>query len=338
MLNNKTKAVFITWTSFNPHSSLLSEAFNSKIYYIKNLINSRGILWKLFFLLDYIYKITRTIGIILKTHPNLVVMQNPPSIVPVVIVLLSYIKKYKTVVDSHNGAFEKPWKSIPFYRWSLRKADIVILHNKQIFKRMDQNDSYNGINFKILNSRLSEFADVKKENLIGEPYFLVVSTFSGDEPMDILLEGLRLFNKKNSDNILFKLTGNYNKSPLLYNGYKNDRNIEFLGFVSNEQYSRLIVSAFGVISLSTRDDVQQFALMESIGAGVPFISNDNLTNRALFENKMILIEITPENIAEGIELFLRDKRILDKNITELKNIILNKWEKDFSSIKSELNI
>ena len=123
--------------------------------------------------------------------------------------------------------------------------------------------------------------------------------------MDILLEGLRLYNRNNTGKLKFKLTGNYNKKKLLYDTYKDDPNIEFLGFVSNLEYKKLILNALGIISLSSRDDVQQFALMESIGAGIPFISNNNITNRSLFGDKMVLFEINPQNISEGIEFFIR---------------------------------
>ncbi len=338
MTNKNTRVVFITWTLFNPHSSLLNEAFNGKIFYVNNLIKSRGVMWKLFFLFDYIYKSFKTIVIILKNHPDLVVIQNPPSIVPLVIILFSHIKKYKTVVDSHNGAFEKPWTWIPFYKWSLKKADIVITHNNQIYERLKSDNGYRGINFKVLNSRLSEFKGVKKEIILSNPYMLVVSTFSDDEPIENILKGVMVYLNRNEENVTFIFTGNYNKKPALYDQYKNEKNIVFSGFVSNEQYKNLMINSYGVISLSTRDDVQQFALMETIGAGVPFISNDNRTNKALFGDKMILIKITPENIAEGIEQFINNKGQLTKNVLELQKEILAKWEKDFNLIKAELRI
>lgn len=338
MSKTNHKPVFISWTAYNPHSSLLNDAFNGQIFYVKNLINTRGILWKLFFFLDYFYKCIKTISIIKKNKPDIVIVQNPPSIVPILAVLLSYLKKYKLVVDSHNGAFEKPWSSIPIYKWSLRKANIVIVHNYEIYRRLKSDVKYGEINFRILNSRLSEFKDIKKDESIDTPYILVVSTFASDEPMDILLEGLRLYNRNNTGKLKFKLTGNYNKKKLLYDTYKDDPNIEFLGFVSNLEYKKLILNALGIISLSSRDDVQQFALMESIGAGIPFISNNNITNRSLFGDKMVLFEINPQNISEGIEFFMKNKNKFEQNILTLKTNILTKWEKDLALIKSNLNI
>lgn len=335
MIKNDNKVIFITWTTYSPHSLLLSEAFNSKIFYVDNLINSRGLLWKLLFLFDYIYKAYTTISIINKQSPNIVIMQSPPTLTPIVIVLYSFLKKYKTVIDSHNGAFEKPWDSVPFYKWILRKADIVIVHNQQLLNKLRNNDSYRQINFKLLNSRLSDYSDIKKE---VKPYTLIVSTFSGDEPMDILLEAIKIFNKDNPEVTKFMLTGNYNKKLELYNKYKNDSGIEFLGFVSNENYRQLVVNAEVLVSLSTRDDVQQFALMEAIGAETPFISNRNKTNEMLFGDNMILIDILPKDIAIGISNFFSKKEKYIKNVSLLKKQIKDNWTSDFKKIRFDLNL
>ncbi len=112
----KNKIIFISWISYHSHTQLLGKAFGADIFYIDNLINSRKILWKLFFLFDYFYKSFLTVLLILKNRPSIVVIQNPPSIAPVIIVFFSIIIKFKTVIDSHNGAFEKPWVSLPFHR------------------------------------------------------------------------------------------------------------------------------------------------------------------------------------------------------------------------------
>lgn len=331
------KTIFITWTTYSPHSLLLSRAFNSEIFYINNLINSRGIFWNLFFLFDYFYKSFKTIKVINEQKPDVVVMQNPPTITPLVIVLYSFIGKFKTVIDSHNGAFEKPWDTIPFYGWVLKNADIVLVHNEHLLSKLLQIKKYKGVNFKILNSRLSDYSHIKKSESDAQPYILVVTTFSGDEPMDILLKGIRMYNEsENKVNIKFKITGKYSKRPHLFEEYKNDENIEFLGFIPTETYESLLVKAFGMISLSTRDDVQQFALMEAIGAEVPFISNNNKTNRQLFGDKMLLLNLTVEDMYRGITRFINLNETLRINVFQIKKTISLKWDSDFHQIVNNL--
>lgn len=330
------KIIFISWTPYGRHTELLGKSLKAEIFYIGKFIKSKGILWKLLFPIDYILKSIKSLGILISTKPSIVFVQNPPSIAPVVIVFFSKFFKFKTVIDSHNGAFEKPWVNTPFHIWALRKATIVTIHNKVLFDRLTSDKNFRNINFKILNSRLSDFPSDLKENL-QEKYFLVISSFSGDEPMEIVLKGISEFLTKNKD-FKFKITGNYKKDMQIFLRYSDNKNIEFLGFVNDAQYNNLVVNAYGIIALSTRDDVQQFALMESIGAEIPFISNRNKTNIDLFGDKMILIEDnTPQYLQDGINNFINQEKFLRTNIIEIKKTQANKWQNAFNSLLKELD-
>lgn len=100
------KIIFISWTNYHSHTQLLGQAIGANIFYINHLIASRKIFWKLFFYIDYLYKSIRTLTIIIKNKPSVVVVQNPPSIAPVVVVFLSlFAARFKVVIDSHNWLF-----------------------------------------------------------------------------------------------------------------------------------------------------------------------------------------------------------------------------------------
>jgi protein involved in ribonucleotide reduction len=239
------------------------------------------------------------------------------------------------MIDSHNGAFEGAWTHIPFYIWALRHAEIVTIHNDQLLNRLKNNVKYSGINFKVLNSRITDFSIFKKTEQT-QPYILVVTTFSVDEPVKILLEGILEFCNKYNSSLIFKFTGNYNKDYKLYLEYSNCNKIEFLGYLDEQKYTYYLLNAYGIISLSTRDDVQQFAITEAIGAEIPFISNNNSTNSDLFNDKMILTEITPHSISLNINRFITERELLQSNIVEIKKNLTEKWEKSFIQIKNEL--
>ena len=333
----KHKIIFISWTPFGRHTELLGKSFGAKIFFFEKIIKSRGFLWKLLFPLDYLVKALKSFLIILETKPSIVFVQNPPSLAPIWVVALSKLFKFKTVIDSHNGAFENPWLRIPFHIWSLRNSTLITIHNQELYKSLVSDKNFHGINFKILNSRLSAFPGRLKNDL-NEKYFLVISSFSSDEPMDILLEGIRNFCVDDTHNYKFKVTGNYKRRIEIFNKYSKENKIELLGFVEDSKYDYLLVNAFGIITLSTRDDVQQFALMEAVGAEVPFISTDNLTNQALFGNRMILTENNPVGISQSIMSFINRKKDLQKNILEIKKELNQKWKADFNHIKNELKI
>ena len=329
----KERIVFISWTPFGRHTELLGKALDAEIFFIDKFI--KGKLWKLIFPIDYLLKSLKTFIILWKTKPDIVFVQNPPSIAAIVIVLLSKTFKFKSVIDSHNGAFEKPWLSVPFHIWALKNADIVTIHNKVLFDHLSGVKKFTGINFKILNSRLSAFP-LQLKDPSTEKYFLIISSYSDDEPMEVLLDGIARFSEKEID-IKFKVTGKYERKIELYNKYCQINNLEFLGFVDNKTYDHLLVNAYGIIALSTRDDVQQFALMEAIGAQVPFISNNNKTNIDLFDEKMILIENSPLELVRGITDFIANKDELKNNIIDIKLRQTAKWDREFNDLLEHIH-
>jgi len=331
------KSIYISWTKFNWHATLSSNSFGAKAYFISSLITSRGFIWKLLFFFDYFYKSLKTVIIIVTNKPDIVITENPPPVGPIIAVFLKILLKYKVIIDSHNGAFEPPMSTFPFHLQTLIKADLVIVHNYQLKEFLEQNKKFEGVKFYVLNDPLPRFEE-KSFSSDKEKYFLVVTTFHGDEPMEILLEGIRLFNENYKTDITFRITGNYNKRPLLYAEHSRDKNVKFTGFVDQSVYHNLLLNAIGIISLSTRDNVQQFALMEAIGAGVPFISTDNSTNRDLFNDTMILSKNEAIEIARSINVFIERLDEFKKHIPTIKTDLTKRWKDDFSKIKKQLDI
>ncbi|AFH50168.1 Hypothetical protein IALB_2465 [Ignavibacterium album JCM 16511] len=332
MIKKKERLIFISWTPQGRHTELFAKALSADLFFIpKNFTKTYGIL----LIIDYLLKTIKTCSIILKYRPTIVFVQNPPSFLPIIVVALSKIIKFKTAIDTHNGAFENPWIKIPLHKWSLKNADIVTIHNEILHQNLLSTGKFNGINFLVINSRLSDSLEVSNRNF--ENYFLIISSFSSDEPIQILLEGIELFLKNNSS-FKFKVTGNYVRQIQIYKRFKTTKGIEFLGFIDDIYYLQLLSNAFGAISVSRRDDVQQFSLMECIGLGVPFISNLNKTNQLLFHNKMPLFELKPMDIANCISDFIKRKNELNENIYTLKSELLIKWEIDFNNLLSKLKI
>lgn len=330
------KIIFISWTNFSRHSQLLAQFFGAEIFFINNFIHSRKIIWRLFFWIDYLSKSIRSGRIIHNQKPDVVIVQSPPSILPILVMFLKIFGSFKVMVDSHNAAFEKPWAQIPLYKWSLRHADVVTIHNHQLLNNLKNDIVYSGINFKVLNSRLTDFSNFKKTDQV-QPYILIVTTFSVDEPVKTLLDGIVEFHNKYNSDLIFKLTGNYNKDYKLYTEFSDYKYIEFLGYIDEQKYTYCLLNAYGIMSLSTRDDVQQFSITEAISAEIPFISNINSTNCDLFGDKMILTEITSHSISLNINKFITKRILLQNNIIEIKKDLSEKWDRSFVQIKNELD-
>lgn len=344
-MNNqrKIKSIYISWTNFNWHAHLFSETLNAKIYFIRKTIFAKIAPFILNNVIDYAIKSIKTIFYILNNSNNHFFFENPPPIASVIGFLFKKINKnFKYVIDAHNGAFEPPMINFPFVIKAFNNADAVIVHNNPLRIFLQSKNEFNNCTFFTLNDPIPKIPDYSiPEN--KDKYFLVVTTFHGDEPIEIVLEGIELFLSKTTDSkVEFHVSGNYNKKINVYKRFKKIEGIKFLGFVDQETYHRKLTNSIGVMSYSVREMVQQFALMESLGANKAFISNKNLTNIELFDKKMILTEINPELIAAGIEEFLLRKDELGKNIVYLREhlteIRINDFNNLISYLKTQKNI
>lgn len=330
------KKVYISWTDFNWHAYLQAKTFNSEIKFISSFKKIKTDGNKLLKFLEYIKKSYKSLYIIFKVKPLLLFTEDPPPISSIIAIIIRPLLKYKFVIDAHNGAFENPMISIPGHKLALKKADAILVHNNPLKYLVENDKRFKDCKFFTLNDPIPEIPYYKSDD--NKNYLLVVTTFHGDEPIEIVLEGIIAFLSKYPDTeIEFRLTGNFNKKIHLYYKYKHPK-IIFLGFVEQKIYHQKLVNALGVISYSVRERVQQFALMEALGAGVPFISNKNLTNLELFDNKMVLTEITPDAIAEGIQKFLLSREALLSNINSLKHNLSAKRAEDLAKIKKHLGI
>lgn len=332
-MRNKVNFIYISWTAFNWHAHLFSKTLNTQIHFIKKTGIYKLLPSILNTIFDYILKSIRTIIIIIKNYNNYFFFENPPPIASVIGFLFKKINKnFKYVIDSHNGAFESPMINFPFVIKAFNNADAVIVHNNPLKNFLQSKDEFRNCKFFTLNDPIPEIPDYAiPEN--KDQYFLVVTTFHGDEPIEIVLEGIELFLSKATDSkVEFHVSGNYNKKLNVYKKFVNNKKIKFLGFVDQETYHKELTNSIGVLTYSTREMVQQFAPMEALGANKAFVSNRNLTNIELFDNKMILTEINPESVAKGIEEFLKRKDELEQNIKNLKEHLTEIRNKDFNNL------
>lgn len=329
------KIIYISWTKFSWHAQYQAKTFNAKIYFINNIFSNLNILKILFKFLDYLAKSLTTIIIILKERPEILFTEAPPPFASYIAIFYKKLFNKKLVIDAHNGVFEPPMSSIPYWGNILSGADLVIVHNNPLKNFLSR--KFNNVNFFTLNDPFPIYKKI--DNINNTNYILVVTTFHGDEPIEIVLEGILEYIRRNPNTeVEFRITGNYNKKINLFNKYNKISKFIFLGFLNQDAFYQQHSNAIGIISYSIREMVQQYALMEALGAGKPFISNKNLTNTELFGDKMIFTDIDPLSVAEGIEKFLENLKQITNNIEILKKELTIKRNNDLEKIKIHLGL
>ncbi len=219
-----------------------------------------GLGWKLFFPIDYLMKLLLTLAEPLKHRPRIVFAQSPPSFCPMAVAFYRSVFKYRMAVDCHNAAFEKPWIRVPFYLSMLCTADLVIVHNDEWLDYLQK--QYPDVPLFCLPDPIPEFPEKQTTG----SHVLISMSYSRDEPVCEVLEGIRIYRNAGGE-IEFKVTGNWRKMEKLCLEFHEVDGLEFTGFVSNEHYRELLLTAIGVGAFSVRDMVQQCATIEALGGG-----------------------------------------------------------------------
>lgn len=329
------KSVFVVWSPFTPRAAAFAQRMNSKLYFVNHLIKNRGVIWKFFHWIDYAYKAMRTIVFLIVNNPKIVFAQSPPSFCPMVCYLYCFVLKRKLVIDCHDSTFKSMWFFVPFFKKTLASSNVVIVHNNELAKYVNENNKYPVF---VLNDKLKDLQALKlDQNKCNNKYFLVIFIYDNDEPVGEVLEAIKQLQNENEVEYVFKLTGNYLKREDLYWKYKNVKGVEFLGFVPRKNYEFLLGNAFGVIALSNQNMKQSCAIAESVGAKVPLIASDTETNRRLLCDGATFTSVDVQSIKVSIHEFIENRSVLMEGIKSVRKNWEIKWENDFSKLLAIIN-
>lgn len=331
------KILIIMWYGYSRRAKSLSKELNADLLLIDTYITKNVFIRKYLLLFDYLIKSIITFFNLIKINPDLIIATSPPSFCPIICCIYAKLFNRIFLIDGHNSAFLKPWIKVPFYNIALREAKLVLVHNLELFTFLSK--KYLHYNFTVLPDPLPNFNS--SNNKISEPnekYFLVILSFSSDEPINLLFNSIKIYlSTFGNENFLFYITGNYLKNKEVYKQYCQIKGIKFLGFLNHEDYEKLLIDSFAVITFSTKPMVQQSATIESLAASVPFISENSETNRRIFYKGVILTDLEEKKIIESINLMIEKRDMLKNEISLLRQEYYTNWKvqlKKFTSLIS----
>jgi hypothetical protein len=99
------------------------------------------------------------------------------------------------------------------------------------------------------------------------------------------------------------------------------------GFVSREQFDRLILECDAVLALTTEDGVQLSACNEAVGAGKPMILADTPLLTSLFKKGVVSVDARDAGcIAFGCRELVRHLEVLSDQAKEGRIERIKEWE------------
>ncbi len=312
---------FITWYPYCRRSDTIATELGGPSHLIHYLSFKRPLQAPL----KYVMQTLRTLWVLQREKPDVVFVAVPPIFAALPVLLWARLRgSTRVVIDAHTGIFEHARWSwlLPLTRWSFRRADSVIVTGKHL-KNLVESWGAHAI---VIGTVPVRFCEGQKPAACSGARVVVVNTFSVDEPVGEVLAAARAL-----DQTRVFITGDVRHADRTWIESK-PKNVEFTGFVSEEEYAGLMRAADVVVVLTTHDHTMQRGGYEAMALERPLVTSDWQLLRETFSRGTIHVDNNSTAIAAGIAAAVADG---DRLVREMR-VLRAEHEELFSARLREL--
>lgn len=271
-------------------------------------------------LIRYPYLLLRTLLIILKERPRLVIVQNPSVVLTLFVLFLLRPLVGRIIVDAHNEgitpfASKHAWL-MPIYDMMQKRADLTIVTNEALAEIVGSNA---GRPF-VLEDRIPEFGKPLHTQLAGKHNAVLICTFERDEPYREVIKAAGLIDP----GICIYVTGRPQKAPKKVIA-QAPRNVVFTGFLAEQDYLNLLYSVDLIIDLTLMENCLVCGAYEAVALGKPMVLTDSDALRTYFHKGAIFTENHPHSIARAVYQVIENKETMKREVSDLKKELTLTW-------------
>jgi hypothetical protein len=243
--------------------------------------------------LRYLVLGARTLALLARRRPGVLLVQSPSLILAALGVALRGVLGYRLFVDAHNEAVvpfinRQPWV-VWLSRWVLRHADLAIVSNRQLAERV----VLQGGRPFTLPDRIPVPPAVSLRALDGPFKVVLIATFAPDEPVAAMFEAVR------GMDVALYVTGHHHKlDPSVAAGVPT--NVRFTGFLEELDYWSLLRSADAIVDLTLMDNCLVCGSYEALALGKPMLLSNNSASVELFGDCALFTNNTAADIRAAL--------------------------------------
>jgi glycosyltransferase involved in cell wall biosynthesis len=280
--------------------------------------------------LRYLELTLRTLPILARARPKVLLVQNPSLILAVLTALVRPLFGYRLVVDAHNEAVE-PYINrsrlvLGFTRWVLRRADLTIVTNRYLAQTVV---AAGGTPF-VLPDRIPRPLQHERKQLAGSFRLLLIATFAPDEPLDAVIEAVR-----DTPYALY-VTGNHKKAPpqLLAQA---PANVTFTGFLSEADYWAHLAGCDAVVDLTTMPNCLVCGGYEAAALSKPLLLTHSPAAVDLFGDAAVFTDNSMADIRRALEQLRANAADLAARMQRRHHELNREWRTSADSLGAALS-
>lgn len=261
----------------------------------------------------YLKGIWKTIGLIVKKRPSLVVAQNPSVVLNLLLLVLRPLGKFVLVSDAHYGgvrAFNNSSLLQKILNYINSQVDCVIVTNSSHAEIIDKL----GGNPVICQDPLPELPDIPPHTLPQSPKSVfLICAYATDEPYELVFKAFETLHKQGFQCFI---SGNYSKVSIEPADYPH---LHFLGYLPGIEYWKYVVGCSVVVDLTEWDDCLVCGAYEAMAAESPLVLSDTSALREYFQTAAVYTAHTAGSIVTNVELAYDSRDQLQDRISRWKN-------------------
>jgi glycosyltransferase involved in cell wall biosynthesis len=306
--------LLVAWAPFSPTLVEVGSIVGGRVVFLNVLFGK-----KLAAPLRYTWLALRTLSLLRTERPKVVLAQNPPIFLPLLLVLTKRFYKFRLMVDHHAV-----W-SMKTLRQPFLSQGIAFLE-RFVSKRADSNMSPNNNWTRELRARGARdpftYHDFVPRPTIGEsqsqtsnwapfplpPHRFLVIAAHGGHPQELLEEEVAAI--AGLDGYLLVITGKREKLGHRIAKMNTPSNVIYPGYLDDARYEALKRNADVALSLSTELNTVPHAIHEYLAYGIPTIVLKDSLLRSLFDSAIIEIDdARPETVRRALARITEDSAL-----------------------------
>jgi hypothetical protein len=308
--SGSSRPLLVAWAPFSPTLIEVGSLVGGRVVFL-NVLFGR----KLAAPLRYAFLALRTLSLLSREQPSVVLAQNPPIFLPLLLVLVKRLYRFRLVVDHHAV-----W-SMKTLRQPLLSQGIAVLESF-VSKKADSNMSPNNSWTRELHARgatdaftYHDFIPKSVATKGGRnkqwatfplpPFRSLIIAGHGGHPQELLEEEVAAI--RGLEGYLLVITGKREKLGHRIARLNPPNNVVYPGYLDGAQYEALKRNADAALSLSTELNTVPHAIHEYLAYGIPTVVLKDSLLRSLFDSAIIEInDARPETVRRALVRITED--------------------------------